>query len=122
MAVTETDYWDHRGAIVLWIAVLLAPAAGALDMFISYALVKPVCANGTKALLTGVSLGALAVVCVGGWLARWCLVRLPEASEEGERTIDRSYFMATGAIVLNAVMGLLIVTIAVHDFILSPCE
>jgi len=122
MVVTEIDYWDHRGAVVLWIALLLAPAAGALDMFINYALVKPVCANGSKGLLTVVSVGALVVVSIGIWLARSCLVRLRDATEEGPRTIDRSYFMATGALALDIVMGILIITIAVHQFILSPCE
>ena len=122
MAVTHADYWDHRGAVVLWTALLLGPAAGALDMFINYALVKPVCANGNKALLTLVSFGALMVAATGMWLARSCLARLRDAAEEGSRTIDRSYFMATGALALDVVMAILIVTIAVHQFILSPCE
>ena len=122
MAVTGTDYWDHRGALVLWTAVLLGPAAGALDMFINYALVKPVCANGNKALLTLVSVGALIVVGFGAWIAWTCLTRLREATDEGGRTIDRSYFMALGAMALNVMMGILIGTIAVHQFILSPCE
>jgi hypothetical protein len=122
MAVTQTDYWDHRGAVLLWVAVLLGPAGGALDMFINYALVKPVCASGSKGLLTFVSGAALVAVVGGIWLSRSCLARLREASEEGGRTIDRSYFMATGAFALNVVMGILIVTIAAHQFILSPCE
>jgi hypothetical protein len=122
MVVTQTDYWDHRGAVLLWIAVLLGPAAGALDMFISYAMVKPVCASGNTGLLTLISFGALAVVVGGAWLARSCRSRLRDATEEGGRTIDRSYFMATGALALNVVIGILIVTIAVHQFVLSPCE
>jgi hypothetical protein len=122
MVVTEIDYWDRRGAVVLWIALLLAPAAGALDMFINYALVKPVCASGTRSVLTLVSIGALAVVGIGAWTASWCLSRLSDATEEGGRTIDRSYLMARGALALNAIMGMLIALIAVHQFILSPCE
>jgi len=116
------DYWDHRGAVVLWTAVLLAPAAGALHGLISYALVKPVCASGAKNLLTLVAVAALAMVITGGWLARSCLARLREATEEGPRTIDRSYFMAMGAVALNVLIGLLIITFAIHRFILSPCE
>ena len=122
MAVTHADYWDGRGAIVLWIAVLIAPAAGALDLFTSYALVKPVCASGSKNLLTLVAVGALVMVMTGAWLARSCLVRLRDASEEGGRTIDRSYFMATGAMALNVLIAILIVTLTIHRFILSPCE
>jgi hypothetical protein len=122
MAVTSGDYWDHRGAVVLWTAVLLAPAAGALDLMISYALVKPVCATGSKNLLTLVSIGALAMVGVGIWLAWSCLSRLREATEDGGRTIDRSYFMAMGAVALNVLIAILIVTFTVHRFILSPCE
>jgi hypothetical protein len=122
MAVTQTDYWDGRGAILLWIAVLLAPAAGALDLLISYALIKPACAQGNANLLTLVSAGAFVMVVCGGWLAWSCLVRLREATEEGDRTIDRSYFMAIGALALNALMGILIVTFVVNRFVLSPCE
>jgi hypothetical protein len=122
MAVTQTDYWDGRGAVVLWTAVLLAPAAGALDLLVSYALVKPACAQGNENLLTLVSVGAFVMVIAGGWLAWSCLARLREATEEGGRTIDRSYFMAVGAIALNALMAILIVTFVVHRFVLSPCE
>jgi hypothetical protein len=122
MAVTQTDYWDGRGAVVLWMAVLLAPAAGALDLLISYALIKPACAQGNANLLTLVSAGAFVMVIAGGWLGWSCLARLREATEEGDRTIDRSYFMAMGAIALNVLMGILIVTFVVHRFVLSPCE
>jgi uncharacterized membrane protein len=122
MAVTQTDYWDGRGAVVLWTAVLLAPAAGALDLLISYALVKPACAQRNENLLTLVSAGAFVMVIAGGWLARSCLARLREATEEGGRTIDRSYFMAIGAIALNVLIGILIVTFVVNRFVLSPCE
>ena len=122
MAVTQTDYWDGRGAILLWIAVLLGPAAGALDLLVSYALIKPVCLQGNANLLTLISAGAFVMVVGGGWLAWSCLVRLREATEEGDRTIDRSYFMAIGALALNMLMGILIVTFVVHRFVLSPCE
>ena len=122
MVVRHTDYWDQWGAVLLWTAVLLAPAAGALDMFASYALVKPVCASGAKNLLTIVAIGASAMVIGGAWLGRSCLARLGGAAEEGGRTIDRSYFMATGAVALNILIGIFIVTSAIHEFILSPCE
>ena len=120
--MTQTDYWDGRGAVVLWTSVLLAPAAGALDLLVSYALVKPVCAHGNENLLTLVSAGALAAVIAGGRLAWSCLARLREATDEGGRTIDRSHFMAVGAVALNALVGIMIGTFLIHRFVLSPCE
>lgn len=116
------DYWDERGALLLWIAVLLAPAAWAFNQLVGYALVKPVCASGHTILLNAISIAALAMV-IGGASIGWsCFVRLRDAREEGARTIDRSYFMAVVAMGFNALVAVLILTAAVSPFVLSPCE
>ena len=115
-------YWEHRGQVLLVTAVLLAPAAWALNELVGYALVKPVCANGHKLILTGVSLLMLAMVATGGWLGWSSFVQLRGATEKGGTRIDRAYFLALVAIGFNLLIGLLIVTAAVPPFLLDPCE
>ncbi len=125
--MTETrpvarDYWDDRGAVLLWAAVLLAPAAWAFNQFVGYALVKPVCASGHKIVLIGISAAALAIVSAGEWIAWSCFRRLRQADEEGASPADRSYFMAVVAMGFNFLVAILILTAAVSPFVLSPCE
>ena len=116
------DYWEGRGALLLWFAVMSGPVAWALDQLISYSLVKPVCAAGNKNLLTMISLAALLLVVAGTWAGAYCVRRLPNAELEGGRRTDRSYFMALVGIALNALIAILILTAAVPRFVLSPCE
>ena len=115
-------YWEDRGLMLLWFAVLAGPVAWALDELISYASVKPVCFADARFTLTAINLGALALVGAGALAARSCLTRLKEASDDGGRRVDRSYFMAVGALALNALVALLIVFATFPHFVLSPCE
>ena len=115
-------YWEDRGLILLWFAVLSGPAAWALDELISYAAVKPVCFADARFTLTAINLGALVLVGAGALIARSCLSKLRQASDDGGRHVDRSYFMAVGALGLNALIGLLIVFATFPHFVLSPCE
>lgn len=115
-------YWEDRGLMLLWFAVLAAPAAWALDELISYASVKPVCFADARFTLTAINLGALALVAAGALVGRSCLSRLKEASDDGGRQIDRSYFMAVGALGLSALVALLILFATFPHFVLSPCE
>jgi hypothetical protein len=126
MAVIETpaahDYWEHRGQYLLMTAFLLAPAAWGTNELVGYALVKPVCANGHKILLTGVALGTFAMAVAGVWIGWSCFAQLRGASDKGGRRIDRSYFLALVAIGFNALIGLLILTAAISPLLMNPCE
>jgi hypothetical protein len=125
MAVVETraeHYWEHRGQALLVGAVLLAPAAWALNQLIGYALVKPVCANGHPLILTGLAVVMLGMVTTGAWIGWSSLVQLRGASEKGGSRLDRSYFLALVAIGFNALIAILILTAAVPPFLLNPCE
>jgi hypothetical protein len=126
MAVADTrgqdEYWEHRGQTLLIIAFVLPMAAWALNELAGYALVKPVCAAGHPLLLTALSAAMLAMVGTGAAIAWSCLRRAGDASADGGRRIDRSYFVAGATIGFNLLIGLLILTAAVPPFILSPCE
>jgi hypothetical protein len=116
------SYWEGRGLVWLWVAMLLAPAAWVVDQGLSYASVKPSCAGGTEAPLFGYAAAALAMVVAGGGIAWWCLHRLREATDDGGRVVDRSRFVAVVAIGFNALIGLLILTATMPIFMLNPCE
>ncbi len=115
-------YWEDRGLVLLWTAVLLAPLAVAVNEFAGYVLVKPVCASGAKLLLTTLSAAALAVTAGGAWLGWSCLRRLRDARQDGGGREDRSLFMATVAIGFNALAALLVLVMAMPHFVLGPCE
>ncbi len=126
MAVTddaaEREYWDGRGVLLLWAAMLAGPAAWTIDQGLGYAGVKPSCFGGSDMPLLLISALALAITAAGGWLAWRCFRSVRHAAEDGGRVVDRSYFMALVAIGFNVLIALLILTAAVPIFVLSPCE
>jgi hypothetical protein len=115
-------YWEDKGLVLLWFALLAPPAAWALDQLISYALVKPVCAADAHFVLTAVNGAAFLLVVAGGATAWWCMAKARDGAEDGPRQVDRSYFMAMIAVGFNVLVGLLIVLATVPHFVLSPCE
>jgi hypothetical protein len=117
------DYWDDWGPVLLWTTVLSGPAAWALNELIGYAFVKPVCANGHRLILTLISGGGLALALVGLWIGWWCFAQVRDAaSEEGARTIDRSYFMAIVGLGLNSIAAVYIVIMAIVPYLVGACE
>jgi hypothetical protein len=116
------DYWEQKGLALLWFSFLAGPTAWALDLLISYALVKPVCFEGATFALTAVNAAALLVVIVGGLVGRVCLIRAQDGLDDGGRRVDRSRFMAMVAIAFNVLIAVLIVFATIPHFVLSPCE
>jgi hypothetical protein len=116
------DYWDDRGLVLLWTAMLAGPVAFAFNLQVGYALVKWACSRQQPFVLLAVAMVALALTTAGAWLGWTCLAKLRgTANEEGGRVIDRSYFMAVVAIGLDALLALWMVTTMIH-LMLSPCE
>ena len=116
------DYWEQRGLALLWFAVLAGPAALFANQFVGYALVKWACASGHTYVLTGIAIAMLCLALAGAWVGWTCRNRLRDATENGGRIIDRSYFVAIVGVGLGLLTALLIVMQAYPHFILSPCE
>lgn len=115
-------YWEQTGLALLWFAVLAGPTAVATNMFAGYALTKWACASGHTFVLTAIALVMLMVALSGAWVGWNCRQRLLDATDDGGRIIDRSYFAALVAIGLSLITGLAIVLQAFPHFVLSPCE
>jgi hypothetical protein len=117
------DYWEDWGLVLLWTSMLAGPAAWELNLQVGYALVKWACSREQEFLLTLVAALTFGITMFGAYLGWSCLAKVREtADERGGTIVDRSYFMATVAIGLNALLGLLILTSAFPQIVLSPCE
>jgi hypothetical protein len=81
-----------------------------------------VCFADARLTLIAISAGALLLVTFGAILGGVCLAQAKGGTDEGGRTIDRSYFMAIIGTAFNVLVGLLIVFATIPQFILSPCE
>ena len=116
-------YWEHVGLAKLIGGFLLAPFAWLLDLEVSYATVKWACAADQRSVLLLVPLGSLSIIAFATWLSWSCWTMLrDDASPEGARMQDRSYFLAVAGLTMNAVFALLIITSFAPRYLLSPCE
>ena len=117
------DHWEHVGLAKLVGGILLPPFAWLLDLQASYATVKWACAADSRWVLLVLPLGSLALVAIGAWWSWSCWTMLKDdATLEGARMQDRSYFLALGGLAMSAVFFLLIVVSFVPRYFLSPCE
>ena len=114
---------DDRHRIALWTALTAGPAAAALHLPVSYALVKFACGWQRRTPLLLEAVGALLLASAGVWLAWTCEVRWRAiADEQGNRPDDRSLFLARVALGTNLTLALFIAGTVVATLVLSPCE
>ena len=110
------------GIGLLWLGLLAAPVAWALDLTISYAIVKWTCGSQhtfVLHLMTAMTLLMTAAGAAASWSA---LQRAPdEASDDGPRPIDRGRFMALLGLVSSAVFALAIVGNQIPRLLLDAC-
>jgi hypothetical protein len=111
-----------QGVAMLWAGLLAGPAAWALDLGVSYALVKWACSSQRTAVLHLITIGALAIT-AGGALAAWnALQRTPgDALDDGARPPDRGRFMAVLGLVMSALFALTILANDLPRVMLDAC-
>jgi hypothetical protein len=114
-------YWQDRGALLLVVGLLLAPAAWFLDLQASYALAKWACAHDRRIAIVTIGLGDLALVAVAAAVSWSCWARVRSADETGGRIEDRSYVLALSGLGLSALFGLLALT-STATRLLNPCQ
>jgi hypothetical protein len=123
VTTTAAAYDGDSRLAPLWSAFFAAPLAWAIDQGVGYAVMKPVCAGQARPLLLLLSAACLGVTAIAGAYALRVGRRLhATAAEDGGRHRDRDYFLAILAVALNALVALLVVTAAIPQLVVSPCE
>ena len=123
MTDPRTDIVAAKPIAALWAGILVAPAAFAANLELSYLLVHPACLRNDMTPLHVVQIVCLAAA-VGGGLIAWRALRRERAGvsgEAGERR-DRSRFLARLGVWTSALFALVIVTQAVPSFVLHQCQ
>jgi hypothetical protein len=112
---------DTRTLVWLWGAMFAGAFAWILDQGAGYAFVKPACLGEDTFVLWLITVVAALIAGAGGYAA-WRFRRMFRGRTGAAETDDRSLFLATVALAFNALIVLLIITAAIPQFVLSPCE
>jgi hypothetical protein len=122
-ADTPTGSQDTPDLVRLWSAFFAGPLAWTFNQGVGYVMMKPVCAGAANYVLWLIAAASLGIVMAGGWFA-WRLVRQPGSPQPGggAHVTDRSGFLGVLAVSFNGLIGLLIMTSTIPQFILTPCE
>jgi hypothetical protein len=120
-ANVTADLKAGAGAGELWAGVLVGPTAMLMQLEINYALVPWACGARTVWPLHLVSLFALVVTIVAGFLAYRIWARV-STDEDSGGALARSRFMAAVGVLISLLMALVIVAQWLPVFFHSPCE
>lgn len=124
-AETELTADDVRwlSPLPLWTGILAGPVAWALDLGISYALVKWSCSTGRDLVLHLITPLALALVAGGAVVSWFALQRVTgvEPTDGGEPR-QRAKFMAILGLASSALFALTIVAGAIPRWVLNACQ
>jgi hypothetical protein len=120
MTDPRTEIAGAKRLAALWAGILVAPAAFAANLQLSYLLVHPACLKNDMTPLHVVQILCL-VAALGGGLIAWQALRRERAGEAGGRG-DRSRFLAGLGVWTSALFALVIVAQAVPSFVLHQCQ
>jgi hypothetical protein len=107
----------------LWTGILAGPIAWAVDLTVSYALVKAACVRGNPRLLVLVTLVSLLAI-AGGAVVSWNSLactrgRVPT---DGGRPIERARFMAIVGLASCAFFTLATLALDMPRWVLDACR
>lgn len=108
-------------ALPLWTGILAGPVAWAVDLSLSYALVKWTCIGRRQDVLHLITVAALAVVAVGAVIS-WRALQRTEHPTDGGRPPQRARFMAILGLCTCALFALTIVAGAIPAWVLDACQ
>jgi hypothetical protein len=104
-----------------WLALLLSPAAWAVQMSVRYAMQPWTCAHASTLPADLVALAALLVALAAAWLGHSRLRALRERSDSPSQPEARARFMAALASWLGAMFALVIVAQWIPGHLLDAC-
>jgi hypothetical protein len=107
----------------LWTGILAGPVAWALDLGISYAIVKWTCAATTARPFPIITLASMAIVAAGAAVS-WTALRRTrgDTPEDGGTPRQRARFMAILGLASSALFALTIAAAAIPWWVLDACH
>ena len=124
-AETDVTPGDVRwlSPLPLWTGVLAGPLAWAVDLSVSYALVKWTCRVRQEPILHAITLVALVIV-IGGAAVSWLALQRTAGAgpTDGGQPRQRARFMAILGLTSSALFALTIVAGAIPRWILDACQ
>jgi hypothetical protein len=107
----------------IWWAMCAGPLAWGADLGFSYVLAQHACSTGHHYVLHVITI-VCGVIALTGVAAAWSAYSaIPrEASDKGQRPLDRTYFQILFGIVFSIAFTVVIIAGAVPRWILSPCD
>lgn len=107
----------------VWWAMCAGPLAWACDLGFSYVLTRHSCATGHNYVLHVITV-LCALIALSGLAAAWSAYSTmpPEATKNGARPLDRTYFQILFGIVFSVAFTVVIIAGAVPRWILNPCD
>jgi hypothetical protein len=110
------------GVAILWSGILAGPVAWALDLTVSYSLVKWTCSSQHTSVLHLITAAAVLMTAAGAAASWYALHQAPDdAVDDGARPVDRGRFMAILGLVLCALFALAMIGDAVPRLLLDAC-
>lgn len=120
--VDSNESGSRTSPLLLWIGVLSGPAAWAIHLAVSYALVQPACTRGIGFLFYVASIATLAVAAAGGVIAWRSWRDSRETDEQGLQGFGgRAGFMAMFGLLANIYFFGGILLESVPLLFLDPC-
>jgi len=118
----EQQFRGNWRTAQLWAALLLGPAAWAVDHVLSYAVTHHECSTGSKTWLLVSSVIAILVSLWGAFLGWEAQQRLPKEPLHEGTVFARSRAMAVGGMWTGFWFAVIVFAEAVPRFLLSPCD
>ena len=107
----------------LWTGILAGPVAWGLDLTISYALVKPVCAAHANALLRSVTFASFLLTAIGAWFAcRAITATAGVGPTDGGSELQRARFMAVLGLAVSVLFALQVCAAGIPRWVLDACS
>jgi hypothetical protein len=123
MTATTVDDTPLLGPLALWGGILAGPVAWALDLTISYALVKWTCATQRTSVLHLITLLSLATVGLGVLVAWRSLRQTAHVTAPGQdQARQRARFMATLGLASSGLFAIAIVAGAIPEWLIDACQ
>ena len=124
-AENALDAGPARGVTpwALWIGLFAGPAAWALDLTVSYALVPRACDTHSPGTLQLLSIASLTIAAGAAATSWWALGRTSNhGPTDGGRPGQRARFMAVLGLASSALFALQIIAGAVPHWVLDACQ